>query len=265
MTNHPLSTQTRPQIHLYTKGKQATILRDSYLLMKEAAPKLEKDASLLYINTLTSASSVEQLADKLSERYDRKLCTFSASSRVIMQKLDFLEHTITAKNVKLVIINSFEFAAIFSRQKTLLASWLREMRDAYGLRIAVYSMYPEQTHGGLGSLAWLSDRSEQVGDWKYDEEISDTLRKSDNAEAATEEFMKKLDQDPDDSRDARFFVDTPGVLGFKSIADIMGLRSLKNKDLAPAPTHQLAQEHQSSLLEAEAVSEAFVEPELEMA
>jgi hypothetical protein len=122
--NHPLAIPGLASINLFTKGRQASVIRDSFLLMKQAAPLLAKGENVLYINTLTSADVVEKVADKISARYDREVCTYTASSRNVMQRLEFLQHTISSKKIKLVILNSFEFAAIYSRQKNCLATWL---------------------------------------------------------------------------------------------------------------------------------------------
>jgi hypothetical protein len=235
-TTHPLAAPSHAQINLYTKGRRANIIRDSFLLMKQAAPQLAKGQNILYVNTLTSADVVEEFADKISARYDREVCTFTASSRNFMQRLDFLEHTISSKGIKLLILNAFEFAAIFSRQKTTLATWLREMRDAYGLRVAVYSMNPEQTLGALGTLSWLADRVEKVGDWKFDEDISDTLSIQENPAVAAKEFIELLDSDPDDTRDASEFVDRPSGLNIVNVGEMLRQYSLKNKELGYAAT-----------------------------
>src|SRR5689334_17569420 len=99
-TTHPLAAPSHSQINLYTKGRQAEIIRDSFLLIKQAAPQLAKGQNILYINTLTSADVVEEFADKISARYDREVCTYTASSRNVMQRLEFLEHTISSKGIK---------------------------------------------------------------------------------------------------------------------------------------------------------------------
>jgi hypothetical protein len=223
---HPLAAPAQSTIALFTKGRQPSIIRDSFLLMKQAAPLLPKGENVLYINTLTNAAIVQEVADKISDRYDREVCTFTATSRFIMERLEFLAHTITAKNIKLVILNSFEFAAVYSRQRVKLATWLREMRDMHGVSVVVYSMHAAQTMGALGTLSWLADRTQEVGDWQY--EFDDTLIVEESALSAGQEFSAMLDTE-EASED--YLVDRRDKLQLFNFPKLFVQDPLKNKDL----------------------------------
>lgn len=227
---HPLAAPGQATIALFTKGRQASIIRDSFLLMKQAVSQLGKGESVLYINTLTSAAAVNEVVDKIARRYRREVTSFSSSSRRVMERLDFLGETIGAKNVKLVIINSFEFAAMHSRQRVKLANWMREMRDLHGVRVAVYSMYAEQKAGALGTLAWLADRTQEVGEWQYENEK--TLSVQEGSLAAAQEFSAMLDSSSDDGSEETYYVDRPEGTDMFRLNDILCSPSLKNKDLA---------------------------------
>jgi hypothetical protein len=232
---HPLATPGQARIALFTKGRQASVIRDSFLLMKQAAPLLPKGDNVLYVNTLTSADIVAEVADKLSARYNREICTFTATSRVIMERLEFLEHTIIAKRIKLVILNSFEFAAIYSRQRSKLATWLREMRDTYGVRMVVYSMYEEQKSGALGTLSWLADRTQEVGEWQY--ESDESLSVQEGSLSAAQEFSAMLDNETDDAIENIYYVDRHESLQIFNFGEKVSNDLLKNNDLASVATH----------------------------
>jgi hypothetical protein len=72
--------------------------------------------------------------------------------------------------VKLLVVNSFEFAACGSRQKHALAHWLREMRDAHNLRVVVYSIEREEPRvGALYGLSYTASSMSVVGSWRFEE------------------------------------------------------------------------------------------------
>lgn len=242
---HPLAAPGPARIDLFTRGRQATIIRDSFMLMKQAARQIPLGQSILYINTLTSADPVIEVAEKLSKRYDRAVCTFSANSREMMDRLDFLAVTIKEKNIKLVILNAFEFAAMFSRQRNRLAIWLREMRDAFGIRIVVYSILPPQTIGAHGVLATLSERVQDTGAWQY--ETDDSLTEHDSPLEAAKEFANLLDTDADDSSEQTYWVDRPKLVGMFDFAKKMSSLPLKNNDLAGVVTREEVDEEVGEL------------------
>jgi hypothetical protein len=231
---HPLADPLQSRLALFTGGRQASIIRDSFLLMKQAAPLLPKGDNILYINTLTTAAVVEEVADKLSVRYKTEISTISISSRMMMERLEFIEHTIISKRIKLVILNCFEFAAIYSRQRSKLATWLREMRDAHDVRVVVYSHHEPQKSGGLGTLAWLADRTQEVGAWQY--ESDDSLSTQEDSLAAAKEFSEMLDKDPEDLSLEPYAVDRLDSLQMFNAGEIFSRNSLKNNELAGVVT-----------------------------
>jgi hypothetical protein len=95
-------------------------------------------------------------------------------------------------------------------------------------------MHPEQTGGALGTLSWLADRVQVVGEWQLDDDISESLSIQENPAEAAEEFMEYLGSDPDDS--VPYVIDRRYTLDIIDVAEIFQRNSLKNKELAYAPT-----------------------------
>jgi hypothetical protein len=176
-THHPLSTSISSGVFLYTNATQSGIMQDSLLLAKHSAEQLQQGEHVLYINTLAQHKLVEQCAEKINQRSKGKITVFSATSSEMMQKLDFLRHTISAKKVKLVILNSFEFAALHSRQKVRLIEWIRSVRDGLDCRVVVYSMQElYEPVGAIKQLRWLAERSEECGDWRSPKDITRNIK-----------------------------------------------------------------------------------------
>jgi hypothetical protein len=231
---HPLAAQSHARIDLFTRGRQATIIRDSFILLRHAVQQLPRGENVLYINTLTGADAVIEVAEKLSARYNRDIHTFSGPSHMVMERLQFLGQTIAVKKIKLVILNAFEFAAIYSRQRNRLATWLREMRDEHGIRIVVYSTQPAQQTGPHGVLSSLAERVQEVGAWQYD--MDETLRVQESPLAAAKEFSEMLDNDPNDESPETYWVDRSEVLKFSSMAKNVSRSSLIYNDLDAVST-----------------------------
>ncbi len=110
-------------------------------------------------------------------------------------------------------------------------------------------MYPEQKAGALGTLAWLADRTQEVGEWQQEQEK--TLNEQENSLAAAKEFGAMLDADPEGAE--TYYIDRPNSADMFKYNEILGTSSLKNKELGSAEAR------------AEVFPEVEEELELEMA
>lgn len=231
MSIHPLAAQSRPRVDLFTKGRQASIIKDSLLLVQQAAKELHDRGNILYINTLTQHAPLEEAAEKISARGKCKVVTFSASGQYFMDRLAMLQHTVHVKNVKLVVLNSFEFAAFESRQRSRIVQWLRELRDGEGVRIVVYSQHDEQR---LSALMWLADSVEETAQWRRDTAMKDLIVQQ-NSIDATLEFVEALDTAVSDNdlqeRLNELLIDRDRLILEAIERDHFTKRSLKYNDL----------------------------------
>ncbi len=234
--NHPLAVLSHARIDLFTRGRQANTIRDSFILLKQSVRQLPVGDGVLYINTLTTADVVIDVAEKLSKRYNREISTFSGPSKLIMERLEMIGQMISVKRIKLVILNSFEFAAIYSRQRNRLAVWLREMRDEHGIRIVVYSSHASQSIGAHGVLSGLAERVQDVGAWQY--ESDDSLTTQESPLLAAQEFSKMLEHETDETSEETFWVDRPMVHDFVDFSKKLMHSALKNNDLSAVATRE---------------------------
>lgn len=212
---------------------------DMMLLLDQSVPHLQKDENILLINSLCVHDDLARASDKLSKGHKGKILVYSASGRMLREKLDFLSKLIVAKQVKLLVLNSWEFAACGSRQKHALAHWLREMRDGNKVRIVVYSREPKcPEFGALPLLGYTANSTDEMGEWRWhDKYTKDQFFP--NATETVLEYMEAREAERSDAA-ASDVADQSGtsvsrkkrgVLEFIPVGDILKAQALKNKEL----------------------------------
>jgi hypothetical protein len=73
---------------------------------------------------------------------------------------------IQAKNVRVVVLNSFDFATQNSRQRLAIVHWVRTLRDDLGVRVIIYSLHRPGDFGAMGQLKLIADSIEETADWR---------------------------------------------------------------------------------------------------
>jgi hypothetical protein len=189
---HPLASITHRRIDLVRGGMQKEIIVDSLTLAKHSLEELGAGEHVLYINTLASHDAIEQAAQKLSARRAAKMIAYSTAGVPLSQKLDFLLALAQEKKVKVVILNSIDFAARSSNQKKALVYFMRELRDMLGCRVIAYT-YQSDTpmQGAFGDLKWLCDTVTDIGEWRTGR-INHLEVQIVNASIAAEQFVDAL-------------------------------------------------------------------------
>jgi hypothetical protein len=167
---HPFSQNTQPRIDIFYGRTQMAATDDVMTLAHQSIVSMQRGEHILLINSLCGHDALARSCDKIAKGRPGKVIVYSASGSKLREKFEFLSTLIVAKDVKMLVVNSFEFAACGSRQKHALAHWLREMRDAHNLRVVVYSYennLPEV--GALNALDYTASSVSMVGAWKIGE------------------------------------------------------------------------------------------------
>ena len=169
-TMHPLAQISHSRIDIQYGRTQATATEDVMMLMHQSVVAMQRGEHILLINSLCGHDALARSCDKIAKGRPGKVIVYSASGTKLRERLEFLSSLISAKDVKLLVVNSFEFAACGSRQKHALAHWLREMRDAHNLRVVVYSIEREEPRvGALYGLSYTASSMSVVGSWRFEE------------------------------------------------------------------------------------------------
>ncbi|HET6513200.1 MAG TPA: hypothetical protein VFH43_13490 [Candidatus Kapabacteria bacterium] len=238
LTQHPISTARTARIDVFFGGNQYDVAEDMMLLMEQTVELLQPEEHIMVLNTMCVHDDLASAADKLGKGKPGKITVYSASGTLLREKLDFLAKTITAKKVRMIILNSWEFAALGSRQKHALAMWLREVRDASKLRVVVYTREKEiPKFGALAMLCHAASSCDDTGAWtwngryaadKFYPNMTDTVNEYiEHYEARRAESSKGGMTMP---RKKRY-----GLLNIVTASELID--SLKNKDLRAVSAH----------------------------
>jgi hypothetical protein len=165
---HPISLEKNPRIDIFFGKRQHEAAEDMMVLMHQTLPTMERGETILVINSLCVHDDLARSVDRVAKGKPGKVHVYSASGVKLREKLEFLSLLISQKRVRMLVVNSFEFAACGSRQKHALAHWLREMRDAHKLRVIVYSCAREcPKFGALADLSFVANSTDEVGEWRW--------------------------------------------------------------------------------------------------
>jgi hypothetical protein len=237
---HPLSLRTHARIDICEGGSQAAVMKDSLTLLKHSADALSAQEHVLYINTIASPDAVATIADKISQRQAGKVLTFSAANSKLSERLQFLKLMCVVKNVRSIILTTFDFAAITSKQRTSLVHWLRDMRDGHGVQVTVYAVWPARSEGALAQLAWFADSLAKTGEWMHErDQLQASLRTMQNATRVAEEFSAEMPEVEASVEESHIdHIDSPfalprdlSLVSSMTVDEFLAAQSLKNKEL----------------------------------
>jgi hypothetical protein len=175
MNQHPYSQKTDRAVAYYYGGTEAAALKDSMTLIRQSAAEMRGGEHVLCINTLTSAREIERASDSISSRSAGKVITYTLTSNTLAHRLEFLKLLVVQKKVRVVVINSIDFAARTSSQCKSLVHWIREMRDAHDCRVVTYGIHAPHELGAMGQLKWISETCEGLGEWRNKEKFEPTM------------------------------------------------------------------------------------------
>jgi hypothetical protein len=223
---------------LFHGGTADGVLRKTADATAQAAAALSKGEQVLYVNTLTSEERAEHEIRKACRRHGgaetrRKILLLSVPADEIMAHEDFLEMIVESRNVRLVVITSFDFAAMFGRRRTRLVCLLLRLRDFQQVDIAVGLRHEpgSASHGAIGHLVYQAQRTVRLEDLhRFDA----TPAEGDEASTATEAEAAATEDEVAASEEGRIALwEAPSMRAFMPSRGPLHGRSLKTNELAP--------------------------------
>lgn len=191
MKNHPLAQPTHARIDVCFGGDQESVVKDSLTIMRQAVMYLSHGEHVLYINTLAAHKQIDEVAKAVSIRQAAKVLAFTQYGTELTQRLTMLRTLVEEKNVRVVVMNSLDFATQNSRQRIAIVHWLREMRDELDVRVIVYSLHEPAKFGAMGQLGWIADTVEEVGRWRL-ESTPEPITERPNANTAIKAMLDEI-------------------------------------------------------------------------
>lgn len=110
----------------------------------------------------------------------------------LTERLKMLTIMIEQKNVRLVVLNSFDFATQNSRQRLAIVHWARKMRDDLGVSIAIYMLHRPSDFGAMGQLALLADSIKETAEWRHTQPSEFPDHITINTTLALQEIIEEL-------------------------------------------------------------------------
>lgn len=196
MTIHPLTTYNYARIDVCCGGNQEKIMKDTFTLTRQMIERLKKGEHVLYMNTLASAKMVEEAADAISARHAAKVLTFSESGTELTEKLAMLSLLIERKNVRMIVLNSFDFATQNTRQRVAIVQWARRMRDDHHASVVIYMLHRPSEFGAMGQLALVADSIQDTAEWRTEQPFDALERKTINTTHALEQIITEINSTP---------------------------------------------------------------------
>jgi hypothetical protein len=168
---HPVLLQDSLRIDMIYGGDESSAMDESIKITRDYLNHIESDQPILYINTLVSRREFEMQAERLINRHPKKRLLSQATylDGTFMDQLRFFEQTIRSKGVRLVLINSFEFAAKDSRTRAELMFWIKKVRDELNASVILFSQR-KPSAGALGALRYMAKTVAEVGAYKKTDE-----------------------------------------------------------------------------------------------
>lgn len=184
---HPLAPHNSKTIDVFYGGNERDAIAESAKLAYDCVKYLPTGQHALYINTLVDHETLERTMNKYVSRRPRLLfCTWLEKS--FMERLTFLEHAIQTKDVAVLVINSFDWAALTQRHRVLLSQWLRRVRNLFKLRIVIFMQCMPGYYGVNGSLRFIANNLVEVGSYKKELAGEMGSLRIEQEEAIAEEF-----------------------------------------------------------------------------
>lgn len=242
---HPLAVQAGTRLDILYGGSEREVLKESIALSRDLMTEsLGKEDHILYINTLVSTQAFEfhERRAKKDVAQNRRFLSLTLLQDALAEDLEFLTKTIEEKNVRVVILNGFEFSAMTSRHRIEIFFWLKSVRDVMGARVVVFTQSGPRSYGTLGQMRFVSETCQEVGAYirkpEEDRLALEAARQKeiDDAEAArpkleSETLYAKIKKNPDGTPMYNY--------------DRQKLQSLREKEAATALASQAAQENET--------------------
>lgn len=170
-TPHPLSMACAKRLDILFGGTRAEIIYETLLIARESLRAMAEDETILYINTLEASEVVEDPITQWKAKERERIRVGNGGAETVPQRIEFIKQMVKDRNVKLVILNMFDFAAMTSRHRAAVFHCLKWLKDRLGARIVVVTMNEPTNVGHMAGLKLMARSIAHVGGWANGEEV----------------------------------------------------------------------------------------------
>jgi hypothetical protein len=192
---HPLATYSKKSIDVFYGGNERETIDESAKLGYDCVKYLPKEEHVLYVNTLVDQESLEKTMHKFVSRRPR-LLYMTWLEKSFMERLETLEYLIKEKKIGVLVINSFDCAAMTQRHRVELGQWIRRVRNTYQLRVVVFMQCRPGYYGVNGSLRFAAANLMEVGSYKKEHSAEFGSSRKERELAIASEFEVENTTDP---------------------------------------------------------------------
>lgn len=166
MSTYLESNDDAPGIHVIYTDNLPLLQQFAVGFCEAYADNLDQGETILYLNCSTSEGRLARAFDPARRRKgSRWLKTQTFRSGEIAKSIPMLESALKFHNVRLLVINSLEFAVLSSHHKAQFIPWLRTVRDHCDCDVMLLmtrKLAPYGSERTLGIWADLVSELEQV-------------------------------------------------------------------------------------------------------
>ena len=145
-------------------GNETEAIEESLVIARDLRDVLQEGENILYVNTLVNAERLEHMMGKRFDHGARRgrnhFVTYEADG--FITRLESIRAIVIAKDVRYLVLNGFELAALTSRHRSVFMAWIRAMRNA-GVNIILFTMSCPGRIGTLGALRFSALTITEVG------------------------------------------------------------------------------------------------------
>lgn len=171
MKLHPLSQVSTSRIDMLYGGSADEVFEETVTIARQVARRLkDPEERVMYINTIDGPEAIEEQMARLRKRDSDRIFRLTATPETFSDKLEYARICVKNQKVKLIIMNSFEFAAMTPRHRSNVLVFLHWAKTKLRCRIVVVTMRPPTKVGTIGQLRYIARSAAEIGAWLRDEE-----------------------------------------------------------------------------------------------
>lgn len=159
------------RVDLFTSIDRVTTLKETLTIAYDWLPLLNADQKILYINALYGERELHRAIAKQFARKPagelRRLLTQYLRPDQLNGHLEFFEAVVRDENVKVVILDCFDFAALTPNRQSKLAGFFKVLKDIYDVHVvvSVIGMPSHSTGSGKSLLGFIADSQSESGSY----------------------------------------------------------------------------------------------------
>lgn len=156
-------------------GTPEKAMEECLHIARETLQILAPDERVLLINSIQAYDDLQTTLSKWPTRDRERFRDFSGLADTIPPRLDFLMGVIETMNVRLLLLNVYEFAAMNPRHKSQLLNFLRRARNKHNVHVIVVTINTPNNVGTMGGLKYMAQSIEPIDAWRTEPSAEELL------------------------------------------------------------------------------------------